>query len=390
MKILVLTSRFPYPLEKGDKLRIYHQIKGLSKEHEIVLVSLNDTDVSEAHLAQLRPYCTSIHIYRLRKWRIYPRVFRWFLTGRSIQIGYFTNYFLKIKIRKLVLTEKPDHIYCQLVRMAEYVKDLHHITKSLDYMDAFSLGMNRRAQDSPFPLKHVFEAEAKRLKEYESKVFYDFDVTTIISDQDRSCIKNPFAERIVVVPNGVDTQEFFFKEILEPRVDLLFVGNMSYYPNIKAAEYLVEYIFAALIEGGNKVTVNIAGANPSLTVQALENEHVGITGWVDNIVDTYHSARVFVAPLFHGSGLQNKILEAMACGIPVVTTKQTNNAIGAAVGEELLIAETAQEFSKAIQQLLNDKTIYDTLRTNARNFVEQKYSWDVSVSILDNAIKAIE
>lgn len=390
MKILVLTSRFPYPLEKGDKLRIYHQIKGLSVEHEIVLVSLNDTQVSEAHLNELRPYCSAIHMFRLRKWMIYPRVVRWFLGGRSIQIGYFTNYFLKIKIRNLVLKEKPDHIYCQLIRMAEYVKDLHHITKSLDYMDAFSLGMERRAQDSPFPLKHIFKAEAKRLRDYESKVFYDFDVTTIISKQDRKCIKNPFEERIVVVPNGVDTQEFFFKENLEPSVDLLFVGNMSYYPNIKAAEYLVEHVFATLVKHGIKVTVDVAGANPSLTVQALEAEHVQISGWVDNIVTTYHSARVFVAPLFHGSGLQNKILEAMACGIPVVTTKQTNNAIGATEGKDLLIAETAEEFSLAIQRLLNDKTIYDALRRNARNFVEQKYSWDVSVSMLDNAIKSIE
>lgn len=390
MRIMVLTSRFPYPLEKGDKLRVYHQIKGLARNHEIILISLNDTEVSKKDLKELEPYCSSIHVFRLKKWRIYPRVVRWFLGGRSIQIGYFTNYFLKRKIRALAISEKPDHIYCQLVRMAEYVKDLFHVTKSLDYMDAFSLGMERRALDSPFPLRQIFKAEAKRLRDYESQVFYDFDVTTIISEQDRKCIKNPYEERIVVVPNGVDTDEFFFEESPKPSVDIVFVGNMSYYPNIKAAEYLVEQIHTTLTNQGVVVSVNVAGANPSLTVQALERDHVNISGWVDNIVDTYHEARVFVAPLFHGSGLQNKILEAMACGVPVITTPQTNNAIGAKVGEDLLLAETPEEFSSAIQRLLNDPEVYDTLRRNARNFVEQKYSWDVSVGILEDAIKAIK
>lgn len=387
MKIMVLTSRFPYPLEKGDKLRIYHQIVNLAKDNEIVLCSLTDHEVSEEHLSHLRPYCASIHLFRLTKWLIYPRLLRWFLKGDSIQVGYFTNYIIRRKIRKLVFKEKPDHIYCQLVRMAEYVRDIFHVSKTLDYMDAFSKGMERRAADSPFPFNYVFKRESKFLRAYEAKVFYDFDLCTIISEQDRDYIKNPYNDQIKVIPNGVNTSEFFFQETPKASVDLLFVGNMSYYPNVKAAEYLVQKIGTLLNERGHSLQINIAGASPSPLVLGLASDKVEVTGWVDDIVATYHNAKIFVAPLFHGSGLQNKILEAMACGVPVITTTQTNNAIMAEPGEELVLADNAEEFADAILRMLEDEVYFMELRTKARKFVEQNYSWDVFVSALLDEIK---
>jgi sugar transferase (PEP-CTERM/EpsH1 system associated) len=387
---MVLTSRFPYPLEKGDKLRIYHQIKGLAQEHEIILCALTDKAISERDKAQLEPFCREIHVFRLSKLGSYWRVFWWFVFGRSIQLAYFTNSRIKSQIEDLIFETKPDHIYCQLVRMAEYVRDIFHVPKSIDYMDAFSKGMERQAGDSPFPLSYVFNQEAKRLKEYESRVFFDFQLRTIISEQDRSYIHNPFKGRIQIVPNGVDTATFNFKKETKKTADLLFVGNMSYYPNVKAAEFLVENIKPILEAKGNGCSIEVAGANPATQVLELQKSEVKISGWVDDIVATYHGARIFVAPLFHGSGLQNKILEAMACGVPVITTTQTNNAIRAKSGEELLIADDANEFANTIIKLLADDALYHKLQNNARTFVEQNYSWNVFVSELNQAIKKTE
>lgn len=388
MKIMVLTSRFPYPLEKGDKLRVYHQIKGLAKNHEIILIALTDKPVKQEHIKQLEPLCKSIYTFRLRKFFTYTRVLWWFLMGKSIQIAYFTNNKIRRQIEQIIFKEKPDHIYCQLVRMAEYVKDIFHVSKTLDYMDAFSKGMERQAADTPFPLNFVYKEEAKRLKEYESKIFYEFDLKTIISSQDRDCIKCPYKEQISIVPNGVDVDEFYFQtDRAKKTTDLLFVGNMSYYPNVKAAEYLVEKILTA---SSLKLSVEIAGANPAPQVLSLASEQVIVSGWVDDIVKTYHGAKLFIAPLFHGSGLQNKILEAMASGVPVITTTQTNNAIKAVPGHEIMVADDATEFNEAIEKLLADESLYQQLRKNARTFVEQKYSWNVFVSDLDNAIKEIK
>ncbi|MFY0673960.1 MAG: glycosyltransferase [Bacteroidia bacterium] len=390
MRVMVLTSRFPYPLEKGDKLRIYHQIKGLAQEHDIILCALTDKTISKEEKSHLEPYCKEIYTFRISKAGSYWRVFWWFIMGRSIQLAYFTNSKIKRQIEDLIFIEKPDHIYCQLVRMAEYVRDIFHIPKSIDYMDAFSKGMERQAIDSPFPLSYVYNKEARRLKSYESKIFYDFQLRTIISEQDRSYIHNPFKEKIRIVPNGVDTTAFSFSVNEKKKADLLFVGNMSYYPNVKAAEYLVENIKPQLISKNKHCVIEIAGANPASQVLELEGDNVVVSGWVDDIVKTYHGARIFIAPLFHGSGLQNKILEAMACGIPVITTTQTNNAIKAVSGKDLLLADNANEFSDAIIKLLADQELYSNLQNNARTFVEQNYSWNVFVSELNEAIKKTE
>ncbi|MBI3142621.1 MAG: glycosyltransferase [Bacteroidetes bacterium] len=386
MKLLVLASRFPYPLEKGDKLRIYQQIKGLSRQHSIVLVALTDKGLSTEQIAQLDKYCTKIYTFRLHKVGIYLRLIWWFMNGRSLQVGYFTSPILKYKINRIIERERPDHIYCQLVRMAEYAKPVYHIAKTLDYMDAFSKGMERQAESSPWYLKWIYQAESKRLREYEARIFYEFDSHTIISVQDRNAIANPQANTIEVVPNGVDVQAFWYASQPKPSYDVLFVGNMGYYPNVKAAQYLIEVLLPLLKQFKPNINICICGANPTQQVLALAQPGVQVLGWADDILAVYHSAKVFVAPLFHGSGLQNKILEAMAAGIPVVTTQLTNNAIGANENTEIVIANTADEFTQSILGLLSMDQAYHSLRSKARTFVQQNFSWDVFIHALDQTI----
>lgn len=389
MKIFVLTSRFPFPLEKGDKLRIYHQIKHLSRGNQIVLCALSDQHVKQEWLDELRPYCEKIYVFRIVKWYSFARAILMFLLGGSLQLGYFHRWFLFRKVRRLIYKEKPDHIYCQLIRMADYVKEINHLPKTLDYMDAFSVGMKRRAGDSKFPMNMAFTKEAARLRNYESDFIHDFDVSTIISEQDRDFIKAIGSENIRVVRNGVDTEFFSPDESnVVKDIDVLFVGNLSYYPNVKAAEYLAEKIFPLLQEKYPQIKVAIAGANPSAQLQKLNKPGFEILGWVDNIVTVYRRARIFMAPLFHGSGLQNKILEAMACGVPVITTSLTNNAIGANTPSEILLADDAQGYLNQMVRLLESPNDCNAIMDNARNFVVENYSWETFVKQLEEYMKA--
>ena len=155
MKLFVLLSRFPYPLEKGDKLRAFHQIKELSKQHEIVLCALSDQKVAQSSIDKLQEYCKAIHIIKLPKWKIYWNLFWQLLfTDKSLQVVYFYNKSAQKKINRIITEYQPDHIYGQLIRVAEYIKNIP-IPKTLDYMDALARGMERRIAQSPFYLSLI-------------------------------------------------------------------------------------------------------------------------------------------------------------------------------------------------------------------------------------------
>ena len=144
MKLLVILSRVPYPLDKGDKLRAFNQIKQLSKKNEIILFALDDRNIDEKKLVELKKYCASITIFKLSKFTILANIIRAFFNGNPLQVGYFYSRKAQKKVDDLILQHYPDHIYCQLIRTAEYAKQYSNIPKTLDYMDVFSKGMERR------------------------------------------------------------------------------------------------------------------------------------------------------------------------------------------------------------------------------------------------------
>jgi len=198
MKLLVLSSRFPYPIEKGDKLRIYHQIRKLSAQHEIVLIAMSDQAVSEDQLEEMRQYCQEIHVFRLSKIRIIFRLLGSLFTRKPFQQAYFFRSVFARKIQEIILKAAPDMIYCQLLRMAAYCQEIP-FPKTLDYMDALSLGMKRRAEHSPFWLKSIFRREARLLAEYEQQLKQVFDHHTIISVADRDVSSSVVRMRLRVI-----------------------------------------------------------------------------------------------------------------------------------------------------------------------------------------------
>ena len=371
-KLIVISSRFPYPLQKGDKLRLYYQIRELSEFFDIYLISLSESEVVEVHKEKLQTFCKEVHVFQINTISKYFFTCLQVLSSLPFQVGYFTNPFIKKKIKTLINRIAPDHIYCQLIRVAEYVKDYHLCPKTIDYMDALSLGMERRAKNANNPIhRNIFKTESKRLKRYEKQLFDYFEHHSIISKQDKQAIVHPSKEKIKVIPNGVD--DFFFEKPNVPIIyDLVFTGNLSYAPNVEACVFIVKELLPLLPK---ETKVLLAGASPSNIVKSLVSERVHASGWVDDIRESYAQGKIFIAPMFIGTGLQNKLLEAMALGIPAITTPLANNALGASEGKEILIAETANDFKNCIEKLNNDARFYETIKANARNFVKNKYSW---------------
>ncbi len=190
-KIAVILPRFPYPLEKGDKLRAYYQLKELSKKYEVTLIAISDRKVDKSHIAKLTVFCDSIHIIRINSISIFWNLFLCLFSDKPFQVGYFYSAKGKKKIKYLLKVNRPKHIYCQLVRTSEYIKDIYSIPKTIDYMDALSMGIERRINKAPWYKKWLFREESRRLKQYERTIFDYFENQTIISEQDRDLIPHP-------------------------------------------------------------------------------------------------------------------------------------------------------------------------------------------------------
>ena len=397
MKLLVLLPRVPYPLEKGDKLRAFYQIKELSKYHDIYLFALQEGALHPDALEQIEPYCKEIHLHRLSLLGKCTGIVRAFFKGLPIQCGYFFSSKAKRKIHKLIRTIYPDHIYCFMIRMAEYVKKHKDCHKTLDYQDALSVGMKRRAEKASFWKKSIFLYEYQALKRYEKNIFSSFTNKTIITHTDRDLISHPQRQYIHVIPNGIDFKRFKYLRI-KKEYDLIFAGNMSYSPNVDAALFLAKVIFPTLLQKFPKLKLCICGTNPAPAIKALESDNITVTGWVDDISEYYAKSKIFVAPMKLGTGLQNKLLEAMAMKRPCVTSplagkpfiELDNNTHSLPVtsnnSNNLLICNTIDEYVDAISKLLNDKTFYKYIAENGYNFVKENYDWEEIGKMLEEVM----
>ncbi len=384
MKLLFMLSRVPYPLIKGDKLRAYYHIKELSKYHDIILCALSDEPVHKEAVEELEKYCKSIHIFKLKWYKIIFNIFLALIKGKPLQTGYFNDKQIKKNVDEIIRKEKVEHIFCQLIRVADYVKH-HKIPKTLDYQDVFSKGIERRKKKVSFLLKPIFNMEYKRLEKYETEVFAYFTHRIIISEADREHIQHKEKEKIHVIPNGVD-QSYFKPQKRDKKYDLLFTGNMAYPPNIHAATYLITEILPLLKSEFPNINILIAGACPVNKIRKMESTQVIVTGYVKDIRRCYEESRIFVAPMQLGTGLQNKLLEAMAMQLPCVSSVLANNALGASNGKEILLGETATDYVSHIKKLLQNENYTKEIAVAGYDFVSRNFNWEKLTLKIDEMI----
>lgn len=381
MKLFFLLPRVPYPTEKGDKLRAFNQLKQLSKKHEVILCALNDSVLHEDAEKVLSIYAKHVYIIDISKASIYLHLVQTLFSDKPLQVGYFYNKRINGIIRSLIEKHKPDHIFCQLIRVAEYVKGIP-IPKTLDYQDVFSKNVERRLATAPFYMKPFLRMEYRRLLRYENEVFGMFDNKVIISIPDRDLIPHPDREQIVVVRNGVDTT-FFMPIDREKQYDLVFTGNMGYPPNINAAEFLAHKILPLVQLRKPGIRILIAGASPNIRVSVLKSDHVEVSGWVPDMRECYAMAKIFIAPMQIGTGLQNKLLEAMAMQIPCITSPLANQALQAKENEEILIADTPEAYTRHILFLLDNPEKASQIARAGYEYILRNFSWETETDKIE-------
>lgn len=384
MEILYLTSRFPFPPIGGDKLRFFNILKYLSKNHKISIVCFSDEKIKPDLILPYRNYFTEIDVVFLPRIRSYINCILGLLKGQPLQISYYKSK----RMMELIITKtkqkKIDLIIVHLIRMADYVKDLP-IYKVLDMTDAQSLNYIRAIAYTTGKWSIIHRFEKNLVCHYEQQIWRYFNRTFVVSPVDHAYLKSFNRNlNVEVLPNGVDIEMYPFRLNDHDNAQMCFLGNMRTFPNTDAAVWFANEIFPLIQKEIPQAKFYVVGAEPSRRVRALKRiKNVIVTGMVDTIKEYIWNSVVSVAPIRVGAGIQNKILESMALGTPVVTTSVGLEGIEAVKDDEILIADTPNEFASAVIKLVKDKNLRAQISKNGRRLVEKKYTWAKVLKKLD-------
>jgi len=379
-RILCLCSRPPYPPNDGARVRMYNLAKEIARDHEVDIVAISKDDKYETPNNEFGAY----RIFEEHPIRFYVRGVRSLFSQDPIQC----RTYLSPKVKRWVdeHIEEYDLVYCTHLATVKYVED-HNTPKVLDLVDAVSNNFSEFVTDSSFVWQLIYRIESKRASRYETYAADLFDRSIITTDTDRQHIDS---DNIVVVPNGVTDEVFEYNLSVPDTREVVFLGDLSYLPNETAVKWYAEEIFPLVRDAVPESTFKIVGKSPSKNIRKLaENDGITVTGFVDDPYEHVRDARVSVAPVQIGGGIQNKVLEAMGLGTPVVTTKFGATGINVTEGTDLLIRDEPQAFARAVVDILENRELAETLSKNARELIKQQYTWESAGDVLNEQINQI-
>ncbi|WP_020408137.1 TIGR03087 family PEP-CTERM/XrtA system glycosyltransferase [Hahella ganghwensis] len=387
MKVLFISHRIPYPPNKGEKIRTYNQIRFLAdRGHTVFVASPFESESELAHFRELEKlHCQKSFGAKLGNKPI--RLLGGLLSGKALSVANFYNKDLQVSIDRFLSEESPDAVICTASSVAEYVfrskvisKMANKPTLMMDFMDLDSDKWRQYAAQSGFPMKWVYQREANLILNYEKKIAEYFDASLFVTEAEVALFEKfgGSVDKVHAIENGMDTDEFQptqFKDRTEAPV-CLFTGVMDYSPNIDAVVWFVENTWSRVLEKWPDARFFIAGMNPTEKVKALERyKGVTVTGFVEDIRPYFDQATIFVAPFRIARGVQNKVLQAFACGLPVVATPMGAEGIRYEDGKNILLANDSGDFLARLVQLTEDKALHESISIQALETIHQHYSW---------------
>jgi len=387
MKILYISSRFPYPALKGDQVILYNRLKHLSGKHDITLLTFYQNDRELKYLEQVKQYCENIETVKIGKLEsICNILYLGTFSKLPFQSLYFRSNKFKQRLNRILDSADYDLVHTYLLRMAEYTRRIDK-PKVLDLIDCMELNLKKRLALLKGPRKILYGEELKRIKLYEKKIVNEYDASIVVSDADRNYLDSNGA---VTIPLGIDTDQFRRKLPLPHNQTIIFSGNMAYYPNENAILWFINSCFERIKRLVPGVKLKIVGINPGNNVKKYhDGKAIIVTGFVESIVDEMATSQMAIAPMQSGYGMHIKILEAMSCGLPVVTTSFGKGTISAENRVHLIVEDDSSSFAEACIGLLNNKKAAELIGQNARDLIIKEYSWGSSVVKLEKTYEAI-
>lgn len=386
MNILYLCHRIPFPPDKGEKIRAFHQLAAMAQRHEIDLFTLADESDGLAHQAELGRYCRRVTVAQLHPRLARLRSLPYLLTRTPLTLPCFYSAELHAQVRRAMAQRSYDRIFVYCSAMAQYVDLAGGVPAIVDFVDMDSDKWTQYAAHTRFPLSAIYRREGRRLGQYERRIGERASCVLVTTEREAELARtiSPSA-RVRVVANGVDTDYF------APSGDtsnagaptIVFVGDMAYFPNQDAAISFAKNVFPIVRRAIPDASFLIVGRNPSPGVQALRQiAGVEVTGYVPDVRPFLARARAAVAPFSIAAGIQNKILEAMACGVPVVGTARAVRGLSSGVAQLVETGEDAPQLAEAVVRLLRDPELARRRGMESRQKVTEDYSWRAALDYL--------
>jgi len=386
MRILYLCQRVPFPPDRGDRIPVYHQLRRLAKTHEVVLGTLAHPGTRSNAENLGRELDVKVLAPDHARWRRALGMAAAFLRGRPLSLGYFRN----AGLRRLVGAERAkkgfDAVIVFSSSMAQYAEGFHSVPRVMDFCDVDSQKWAGLARNASGPRRWIYGYESRTLLAYERKVAADFDASCVVSENEAGLFRKFIpGVPVHVLENGVDAGYFSALPNKPDGLKIVFTGVMDYPPNVEAASFFAGKAWGAVRRAYPQARFAIVGARPVKSVRELGRiPGVEVTGYVPDIRPYLAAATVAVAPLAVARGVQNKILEAMAAGVPVLTTPDV--ARGLPEGARALVATAdrdAEAFATGLANLVENRMLREELAAKAREFVCEHCTWDAKLQALD-------
>ena len=375
MRILVLSTWFPYPPDNGAKIRAYYLIRALSEKHDVTLVAFRPASTARAgspERVEVLPVADDPfrHVNK-------PQIVKY---ASPTPLTFWPSRAMQDTIQRLKASRQFDAVFAIQTPAARYAASIPDAPRVIDVDTSFSYQMQQRYEHS---LNVGTRLRAwiswQKTHRYEQRVFRIFQAWIVASSLEADFVAGMVRARggrVEIIRNGVDCEQFQPGRYPVRPNTLIYNGALTYSANYDAMQYFLSAIYPLIRQQNPAVTLTITGSTAGVDLDGLLlNESMNLTGHVDDVRPVLGSSRVSVVPLRQGSGTRLKILEAMAAGTPVVTTTKGAEGLDAVDGEHLLLADDAEVFADKTLWLLRNETLRQTLVKNARGFVEQRYNW---------------
>lgn len=393
MKLVLVAPRFPFPLDKGDRLTVHHLVRYLGARHQVWLACFLEPDQDPAWVDQLRPHCEQVVTVPLSRARAYANSAAAAVGRTPLQVRYYADPRMRRVVDGLVARVQPDALYAHTIRMGPYTVGHTELPRVLAMQISMTLQYRRLAAETRGPVRRFYDLEHRKLRGFEGPFARRFDRVLLISPHDLRAIEHdpPEASRVVFNPHGVDGTRFAPDPATEKRPGtIVFSGNLAYPPNVDAARWFHSAIWPRVVAAVPSARWDVVGADPAPEVAAMAADpRITVTGRVPDLVPYLDRAEVAIDPLRIGAGLQNKVLEGMAVGLPMVITTIANEGIQATPGEHLLVADEPEAFADEVVRLLRDPSLRARLGAAARAHILTAWSWEHHFADLERVFEEL-